>query len=216
MMFILPVEVVFAPDVQQEYGFNPADKNPEWLQRTIRIIQAPQLGRPVDPWTLRTRFLSIDDTPEAAVAFLNGLGMWTACEHVYYDEFRKWKALIPRLMRLKPKCWCDLLCTHDQELVEYAGFIECLFQFEWYERSPKLVARPSTVLDAILLTISVDHARGARFRCCQDRDCGRPFPVERKGQKYCGRECCHRSVVRRCRARRAKLRGSSPARARRQ
>ena len=201
MRFILPVEVVFAPAVWQEYWFDPAEKDPELLQRTIRVVQDPELGRVVDPWTLRARFLAIEDTPEAAVAFLNGLGEWTGYEHVYYDEFRKWKALVPHLMRLKPRCWDDLIWTHDSELVKYAGFIECLFQFEWYERSPRLVARPSTVLDAILITISVDHARNAAFRCCQERTCGRPFPVERKGQKYCSRECCHRSVVRRCRAR---------------
>ena len=153
----------------------------------------------------------MQNTPEAAVSFLNGLGSWTHYDDVYYEGFLKWKALVPELMRVAPRCWYDLAETHDPDLVEYATWIDCSFRFEWWRESSAIISvRPDSVLDAILVSVAIDHARGARFKWCAARDCALPFLVERKGQKYCSRECCHRSVVRKSRARARKRRGSSP------
>lgn len=200
MRFLAPVDVVFNPVVEREYWVDPTDQNPTWIQRTIC---AERFGKPVDPWNLRARLLTIEDTAQGAVNFLNGLGQWDYHDHVSYEEFRKWKALIPHLMRLKPKYWEDLAATHDCAFVEYAISVGYSFGFKWRRGSSAIVSvRPETVLDAILVSIAVDHARGAKFRWCSASDCGQPFLVEsRKPQKYCGRECCHRCVVRRSRSR---------------
>ena len=214
MRFILPVDVVFDPIVEREYWVDPTDPNPTWIQRTIC---AERFGKPVDPWYLRAKLLQAEDNPQGAVDFLNGLGQWDYHDHVSYEEFRKWKALIPHLMRIKPSCWIDLAGTHDTDFVEYAISVGHYFRFEWQVGRPVLKVQPETVLDAILISIAIDHARGAKFRSCNDPDCGKVFLVEsRRARRYCSRECCHRSTVRIGRARMRRLHGSSPRGATRQ
>ena len=87
-------------------------------------------------------------------------------------------------MRVSPSCWIDLAGTHDIPFVEYAISVGHYLGFEWQQGRPILKVRPDTVLDAILISIAIDHARGAKFRSCNAPDCGMAFLIEsRKTQK---------------------------------
>jgi hypothetical protein len=57
----------------------------------------------------------------------------------------------------------------------------------------------------LLATVFIDVARGIRFKVCQRKDCGKPFPLESKHKKkFCCWYCAHITTVRRNRPRRAK------------
>jgi hypothetical protein len=62
-----------------------------------------------------------------------------------------------------------------------------------------------TVTDAyhlLLATVFVDAAQRIRFKICQRKDCGKPFPLENKHKKkFCCWYCGHITTVRRNRPR---------------
>ncbi len=59
----------------------------------------------------------------------------------------------------------------------------------------------------LLLTVFIDVVQGIRFKVCQRKDCGKPFPLESKHKKkFCCWYCAHITTVRRNRPRRAKRR----------
>jgi hypothetical protein len=62
-----------------------------------------------------------------------------------------------------------------------------------------------TLTDAyhmLLATVFFDVARGIRFKTCQRKDCGKPFPLETKHKKkFCSWYCAHITTVRKNRPR---------------
>lgn len=68
-----------------------------------------------------------------------------------------------------------------------------------------------TLTDAyhmLLSTVFFDVARGIRFKVCQRKDCGKPFPLETKhDKKFCEWYCAHITTVRKNRPRVGKKKG---------
>ena len=91
----------------------------------------------------------------------------------------------------------------DQEFGELSDFQARILR---ENKEPRVVITTTTVMDAVLLSMVVDHVKKARVQKCARQDCGIVFTSDtRHTKKYCCRYCAHIESVRRDRQRKKQL-----------
>jgi hypothetical protein len=164
----------------------------------------------LNPWSVRAEFLALD-TPSALTAFLNKTGMFNLPD----EEFRDlvgWQVLIRALMIANPQRWGLLAGRLDKRKVKLAlreDRADC--RFTWTDRKPCARLWTAYTLRAMVVSIQVDHLRGAKFRFCMKPDCGKPYEVTSSHARlYCSQECAHHASVRRNREKHRQERRRQP------
>lgn len=70
--------------------------------------------------------------------------------------------------------------------------------FDWGGRAPRPTITTVCFWNAVLLSLQIDLAMGARFKTCARLDCGIPYPItNRHERKYCSQYCGHLESLRR-------------------
>lgn len=99
----------------------------------------------------------------------------------------------------------ELTCPHDKpqpEWISESPFLRAALPSVWSPLQFLIVAPdgatiwPGSGIEAIVATITLDRAWGAKFRCCRREDCGRLFRVRDPRQVFCSYQCAHLVVVR--------------------
>jgi hypothetical protein len=150
----------------------------------------------VDPWRCRHEFLSLKRSTDKLLRFLNEYGAWS-------------EDLSPRRGRGLRGQWGPKVAFEAQLWVEQDHLRKRLKRgaSEWFkgggalkftERSeyPHYVHEDGNCSDAIKTSIAIDFLRRTHFKLCARKDCGTPFPADRKGKRYCKQYCAHLASVR--------------------
>ena len=164
----------------------------------------------LNPWSVRAAFLELGTLSELT-RFLNKTGFFNRFE----DEFRdlvEWQELVRALITKNPQDWPLLSERFDKRKVRRVlqeDRADC--SFTWKVGKPCARLWTSSTLRAIVVSIQVDRLRGARFRFCMKRDCGKPYEVTTAHARlYCSQECAHHASVRRNRERARRQRDLRP------
>lgn len=160
----------------------------------------------LDAWAVREEFLGVKN-PVAALDFLNKTGRFIL--YSLKDElhnFSEWQELIRQLIKTKPKDWekpCTSYSSDMWRIVKYSQ--KYGFDFDYRDLHPHGTVFAGLTLTAILATVHIDHLRGAKFKFCARKDCGRPYEItSRHRRKFCSMYCAHFTGVRRSRAKKKK------------
>jgi hypothetical protein len=165
----------------------------------IEVLLCLHAGDPeyatIDPWQARDEFLSLKRSTVDLLTFLNKYGAWTRGQQPRFSSSAQWE---PQIV-LPASLWAA------QESIKEALKRGPSNWFADGRSSLSLLARPQFphyehsevfCLDAMFAATTVDFLRGVRFRICARKDCGKPFPAERKGKRYCEQYCAHLVSVR--------------------
>lgn len=193
----------------------------EETQKSFRVIDGkriypvdliPQQGSTAasvsyDAWSVRTAFLSLASDMDF-LRFLDQTGffslqfksVWTT------EKMRQWQEIIRRMLNKAPSDWkAQILALPGdtrQHIVALKYHTEFHVKFDWKGSAHYAVFVARDTLTAILLTVYLDHLRGAKFGFCKRPDCRRPFEViSRHKRIYCGQYCAHLESLRRMRIR---------------
>lgn len=204
MKFIMPVELTFETDTAVRYTV--VQRNGiDW----IGWVKKTELRPPVnfDVWDLRTRFLKLEADPQSFAIFFTEAKVPPEFYNRTFDHWLDWQQALKILMKTPPGRWRLLADRYAhkgvREALEHAAYesgTEAGFQWK-NDDLPHLCIGCYDLIDAMVVSICVDYARGAKYRWCKEPSCGAPFLVESSRQIYCSRECLHRAVVRRSRER---------------
>lgn len=178
-----------------------------------------------DFWMLRAKLLD-SRTSEDLVDFLNACGYACLNEGLIVRpwklEYLSWslieflcerRDLLKKWMPLGPKSWHKLEGQFSQSLLEYVcvgtGRHHSLHAaFGWSQDGvPAVTVFAHDVLEAIVLTVHVDHLHGVKFKSCARPDCKKPFhQTSRHRRIYCDWNCGHLVAVRKYDRRKVKTR----------
>jgi hypothetical protein len=199
----VPIKVVFGP-MHCEWRLTAPVEDAGLAVYTRRITGRGE--RKFDPWSIRAAFLGFHSTSELT-RFLQTTGVFTP----YDDNFRnlvEWQRLICKLMTTNPQKWPTLAERFDKRKVTQIlrnSTADC--SFLWASGKPCARLWASYTLRAMVLSVQVDHLRGAKFRFCMKTDCGKPYEVtSAHARLYCSQECAHHASVRRNRENRRRER----------
>jgi hypothetical protein len=170
----------------------------------------------IDAWKMRSDFLAIrSGDNQALVRFLNKFGdvargygpFWT--NEILDDKSRVggWKAhfVTPeRIWAIHGEISTALTKGAASWFSSGASWINHL-SAPAPGRSPYFSVYESFCKEAMETTITLDFARGLRFRPCKRSDCQAPFQLtSRHKRKYCSQYCAHLESVRKNRKRKRK------------
>ena len=180
----------------------------------------------MDGRQLRDRFMRLK-TDEDFLKFLNDVGMFYSApgmigERWQVADFRAFQKLFAALAKRAPATWeqyaittliPELFPTWEPIHISFLlnEFIGHSIKFHWKGEEPRdwYGARQIAVIETfeavstIIVTIELDHLRGAKFGVCARHDCPQFFEItSRHKRKYCSPECAHLIAVRRLRKRR--------------
>ena len=113
------------------------------------------------------------------------------------------KDLLMKWMPLGPRSWHKLEGRFSKSLLEYV----CLgtgrhhsltAAFGWSrDGAPTVTVFAHDEIEAIILTVHIDHLRRVRFKSCARPDCRKPFRLTSRHRRlYCGPYCGHLVAVR--------------------
>ena len=177
---------------------------PEIRRRKIEVLLcAPDLdhllGLNIDPWQARSDFLSLKHSTDALLEFLNRYGSWS---HPFKNLYMGFEGMEPP----SPQIFFEEDIWHDRDGIREAlkgggaewfrGEKGSLSNLSPRSEYPHYEHKDAFCLDAMMTATTVDFLRGVRFRVCARRDCGNPFPADRKGKRYCQQYCAHLVSVR--------------------
>lgn len=203
MLLNFPATVVFRPLACQWRLTAPVEDAGLAVYRR-RYITATE--KYLDPWSVRAKFLEVDTTAELTM-FLNKTGFFNRFEDEFHDLV-EWQELVRALITKNPQHWPLLTERFDKRKVRRAlqdNAADC--SFIWTGGKPHARLWTSTTLRAMVVSIQVDHLRGAKFRFCMKPDCGKPYEVTSSHERlYCSQECAHHVSVRRNRKKRRRER----------
>ena len=149
----------------------------------------------IDPWALRSEFLSLDrkETSNSnLVRFLNQCGQWSDATFIGYEE----KRLFP-----PGEFWSDRhklisamkLGTSHWDSRDFRPAFDMICRSEF----PHLITVDRFCLDAIFHSVTIDLMSGVKHGLCAREDCRRPFSFESRHERlYCGQYCGHLVSVR--------------------
>ncbi len=161
---------------------------PEALHRA-HPEEGPDIARlsPGDAWQMRSDFLRMAPDHKNAIKFLNNWGHWKGGWTTLQEMLRTQRQVHEGLM--SPDKWFTRLVT-----------------LPLWDREPKypyFAVRTFRCETAILMTVTADLLRRAKFRFCARGDCPGMFEVQTKHKrKYCRWYCAHLESVRKNRKRR--------------
>jgi hypothetical protein len=164
-----------------------------------------------DPWILRREFLSLKRTTADLLEFLNKYGAWSL--HAGPQQRKRWRT---GESQWGPQAVYAAEIWADQDRIREALKRGAREWFTGADSSLSFGARPefphyvrddTSCLEAIHTSITVDFLRGVRFRICARKDCGNPFPADRRGKRYCEQYCAHLVSVRKGRKAKRHLKG---------
>jgi hypothetical protein len=167
-------------------------------------------------WMLREKLID-SKTNADLVEFLNECGY--ACVNEKGLITRPWKLeylsanlvkylfelkdLLMKWMPLGPSSWRKLEGRFSKSLLEYVclgtGRHHSLHAaFGWSrDGAPVVTVFAHDEIEAIILTVHIDHLRRVRFKSCARPDCRKPFHLTSRHRRlYCGRYCGHLVAVR--------------------
>jgi hypothetical protein len=176
------------------------------------------LGRNIDPWKLRDRFLGLDLSPGPELSitlrdFLNSAGYAHDIQvtHGKAPEFclppeqipvwQERQRFLKQWQKLEPAKWKSLEAEFPS-LVTYAvngcgQFPANVVSLTWQDGLPVITWIVQDAWSAIVATVHFDKMRGIRLRAC--KVCGRPVP-DRRLTPHCSDACRHLATMRRLRA----------------
>jgi hypothetical protein len=164
-----------------------------------------------DPWMLRREFLSLKRTTADLLEFLNKYGAWSLAAGP--RQRKRWRT---GESRWGPQAVYAAEIWADQDRIrealkrgarEWFTGSDSLLTLGARPEFPHYVRRDRSCLEAIHTSITVDFLRGVRFRICARKDCGNPFPADRRGKRYCEQYCAHLVSVRKGRKAKRHLKG---------
>ncbi len=151
-------------------------------------LDSPAVTFP-DAWSVRSTFLELRDEHDF-LAFLNQTGLffrdgtYDGNQSWRLTDFAVWQRTLTGFLRRRPEVWekrLDLVEPNGAEIMR-AVRLHRSFAVELGEgRSAQFVAR--STFSAILVSIYLDHLRGARFRLCARPDCRKPYEIESNHQR---------------------------------
>jgi hypothetical protein len=163
----------------------------------------------LDGWKCREEFFALKENDnDALLKFLTKVGVWLRDEGElmghwskevmrHYSEGHPVPIDVRGLWKFRDSLKRALM---DRWLPETKG-IEFPLSFE-LAGFPAGVVTVTDAYHLLLATVFVDAAQRIRFKICQRKDCGKPFPLENKHKKkFCCWYCGHITTVRRNRPR---------------
>jgi hypothetical protein len=169
----------------------------------------------LDPWEIRKQFLGLGTEKEFLhflkragwFLLLHQTGAWT------YSEMQRWKDVFRFLLKQPPGKWPAYADGLKAIAPKIASALETVpsftVDFLWGGKESSILFIGHDVVTAILISIYLDHLRGARFRFCARPDCRMPFEIEtRHARRYCREYCAHLESLRRMRRRQKRERRS--------
>jgi hypothetical protein len=145
-------------------------------------------SQPGDPWELRDDFLRLDDSVDAALAFLNKWGRWNSEPFIELAECHQLHLAIRAAIGNEPEGW-------------FADRHALPIDWRFNSDFPYFGVLTDKIESALRMTVTADLLNGAKFLTCARPDCGQPFKVNSKhARKYCSPNCGHMEAVRRSRA----------------
>ena len=162
----------------------------------VLLCSPDRMASNIDPWQARADFLSIKQSTDELLKFLNRYGVWsnrssvvfcsmeTPCPQIIFEE-EIWadRDYVLEVLKVGPAQWFE----GDK------GSLEHLIPRREY---PHYEHKDGFCLDAMTTATTIDFLRRVRFKICARRDCGNPFPADRKGKRYCQQYCAHLVSVR--------------------
>jgi hypothetical protein len=116
-------------------------------------------------------------------------------------DFQEWRDLLRAAMKSKIANWPSLAKRFPLRKVSLLTE-PFPFRIQWRNAVPVGVADVRTAVQAVITSIQIDMLRGARFRYCARKNCGRVFEVKSRHDRiYCGYPCAHCVAVEKSRAR---------------
>jgi len=166
-----------------------------------------------DPWEKRNEFFRLrEGDTEALLTFLRGVGVFGCLDHGWGSETATTTVVSADSGLLYDVRSGSKISEKDvwgfrrmiqrslRKLGEHSGKHRDFQVRIEHARNGKfrLMLTTATFLDALLLTLSVDQAQGARVRKCARPDCGVSFSfTSSHKRKYCTWYCGHIESVRR-------------------
>lgn len=198
-----PVMVVFRP-TPCEWRLSSPSEDVGLASYTRGSVKPGE--RKLDPWSVRKEFLGLNTTA-ALTGFLRRTGVFILFENGFRDLIQ-WQLLIRELMATNPQRWPTLVEHFDKQKVNrilQEDRADCAFL--WNDGKPHARLWTPYTLRAMVVSIQVDHLRGAKFRFCMKPDCGKEYEVRSSHARlYCSQECAHHASVRRNREKRRRER----------
>lgn len=178
----------------------------------------------LDAWRCREEFFALTENDNnALISFLEKVGMWFSADD---DLSGHWSKEIAQHIRAGnrnpiavPGVWQfqrslrQALINRNAFKAAYAPTLtrtqtglqlllesRATVEFPMRLELTNVATGAVTLTDAyhmLLSTVFFDVARGIRFKTCQRKDCGKPFPLETKHKKkFCSWYCAHITTVR--------------------
>jgi hypothetical protein len=170
----------------------------------FRYSEALQANRKrLNPWKVREELLSLPETPEAALRFLNATGAFHNLQGFdSLEDFWAWKHLLRSLLKSPPRRWASLTADRGQNKLTIIESRRFQSRLDWQAHPPVISLFAWLTLPAVLGTIHLDHLRKAKIRFCARPDCRKEFELEtRHRRKFCSQYCAHIESVRAMRKR---------------
>ena len=193
------------------------------------VRQYLQQHKYMDGRQLRDRFMRLK-TDEDFLNFLNDSGVFIRTTKLFgshkhrgwqFADFRAFQKLFAALAKRAPATWEEYSITTlmpelfpTWEPIEISWLVNdpvgysIRFQWkgeeprDWYGAKQMAVIETFDVVSTIMVTIELDHLRGAKFGVCARHDCPQFFEItSRHKRKYCSSGCAHLVAVRRVRKR---------------
>ncbi len=149
----------------------------------------------IDPWECRREFLSVKKSTEDLLRFLNGYGAWSEklAPHWGAGQWLPTIAFEARLRVQQEQIRESLKRTANEW---FKGKVFEDLELKKRSEYPYYIHEDGFCFDAIVTSVTLDFLRRTRFRVCARKDCGNPFPADRKGKRYCQQYCAHLVSVR--------------------
>jgi hypothetical protein len=206
----LPAQFSFVPSVGRwrlEEGIRPSDKllvlefpDELKLMTSQKRGEASPPHRPaLNPWKLRDRFLRLQHCEADLIHFLNDVGRWDGSLGPFLvRNIWGWKDAINDLLLNPSHDWQEVISQHLNPYAGFAGLGAYLdFAFASPDKGTLLELNPRGCVGALLGTVLIDRAEGARFKVCRRPDCHQTYRLEsRHERKYCSYYCAHLQSVR--------------------
>jgi hypothetical protein len=190
-LFKLPIQFTFKPYFAYKWKIR---KNGEFViaKNCFPVV------RTMDPWKLRSDFLSTRDTYDAVLDFMNR-ELWFHGPFETFKGFCRWQVFVRRALLLPFGQW-SRLASEFGALKASLLLGRISVAAKWDGRIPIGEIQVNTPMEAILMTLRIDKIKDIRYEICVRPDCGEIYEITTKHRRlYCSQYCAHLENVRKLR-----------------